>query len=184
MHVMSQETRISVPARARFTSVCPVVAGESLRLIADGNWRDGFKRRDAAGFDSRWLLRPFERFRVLPKARWCALGGVVGPSNASNSELRGMARRHGVDLSAAADHILHWLADRSGTLYVFANDVPWAYWNNSGRIVLRVHAGSGATASAPIEAPPDFAPFLAEKSGAGSGDHPRPESSTTGWVAG
>ncbi len=184
MHVLPQESRIAVPARARFTPVRPIAAGESLRLIADGTWRDGFRRFDATGFDSRWLMRPLERFRVLPEARWCSLGGVVGPSGASNRELRELARRHGVDLSAAAVHILHWQADRSGTFYVFANDVPWAYWNNSGCIVLRVHAGSGATAPAPTEDPPDFAPCLAEKSGAGSGDHPRPENSTTGWVAG
>lgn len=175
MHVLPQESRIVVPARARFTPVRTVATGDSLRLIADGSWRDGFVRRDAAGFESRWLLRPFERFRILPSARWCALGGVIGPQGASPSELRRLARQQGIDLSAAADHILGWTADRNGMFYVFANDVPWAYWNNSGSIVLRVHAADRPP-PAGLPTPNDGdAPFFPEKRGAGSGDHPRPQ---------
>lgn len=101
-------------------------AGTSYRFSATGTWKDWSIECDATGYES-FKLRPFERLRRMRHARWFSLIGVVDKAKETCFDI-GLLIESGGTYTAAVD----------GTLFCFANDVSFMYWNNSGVIDLEV----------------------------------------------
>ncbi len=132
---------IKVHAKDRNTFVARVAAGSRYHLLAEGQWVDWWIRTTANGFSTP-LLRLMERHRRHPSANWFALIGFIAsaplPSRVDLEPL-------GVDLldlSAYLDARKDWIAPSTGSMHVFPNDLPGAYWNNKGSITLTVTAAS------------------------------------------
>jgi hypothetical protein len=101
-----------------------VVAGRNYRLSAAGRWKDAGIDTDAAGYPSANLPQRWtERWRRQPDAPWFALVGAID-------------RRRETQFVIGSG--CAWRATASGELTCFANDLRWFYFNNSGRVVLRV----------------------------------------------
>jgi hypothetical protein len=103
-----------------------VIKGHRYRFSAHGLWRDWKTETDVSGYQSASLQR-FESWRRLPEAHWFSLVGAVDKDRATLFDIGRLI---------AADE--PWLAQKSGTLYGFANDVWFMYWNNHGRIELQM----------------------------------------------
>ena len=133
-HLAVDETRSSVEIRARprwnSTGIL-VLPGERYAFRAQGEWIDGGIHTDPNGFStdrapaiSRWLLGACESRRRAPTENWFRLIGCVG-----------------LDLKCAfpiGEKYDEWIVDTKGELTCFANDVPFAYWNNEGSVRLTV----------------------------------------------
>ncbi|MBD8527661.1 hypothetical protein [Pseudomarimonas arenosa] len=134
---------VLVWAEDRFTEVATVEQGRRYRIAVWGGWTDWWINSTPRGFDSTFMLRAFERHRVLPNAKWFALGGLVAASDEDLGALDELVAEQAFDLTPFLDPGRLWTAPTSGSLYLFANDVPWAYFNNRGAIEVRVEeAGS------------------------------------------
>lgn len=120
----------------KYTDVGHVEAGRKYSLKAVGAWADWLVCTDAQGFTSKGPMKLWERQRRHPNARWFALIGVVARARES---LRPDERvlSEPIDLSKAITEGF-WIAPETGTLLVFANDVPGFYWNNRGSIRVAV----------------------------------------------
>ena len=115
---------IPVHARLRWNATGILVSPhEHYRLTADGEWTDWFVATSANGY-TKVYLRPAEPFRRLPDEPWFCLCGAVTVSGEP----------------FAIGRTLEWVVPESadGELLCFSNDVPWAYWNNRGAVVLAV----------------------------------------------
>ena len=107
-------------------------SGGRYRFLASGRWRDGgLDSTTAGGFALRdvpiwtrpimWAAQPIRR---APRASWFALVAEL------STEPR--------EFFVIGDSLPRWVADRSGELVVFANDVKHFEHNNQGCISLRV----------------------------------------------
>lgn len=99
-------------------------AGQPLRVVAAGRWRDWTIETDANDF-SRPHLKLAEPLRRAPSARWFQLCGSVD-------------RR--LDQVVLLGRDVSFSAPASGRLSLFANDVSWMHWNNAGRITVQILA--------------------------------------------
>jgi hypothetical protein len=68
-------------------------------------------------------MRLAERSRRVPTANWFALIGTLNGRD---------------DTAFVIGRQLEYTADASARLVCFANDVPWAYWNNFGSVTLTI----------------------------------------------
>jgi len=109
-----------------------VTAGQRLRVVASGRWRDWTIETDADGF-SRAHLKLAEPLRRAPMARWFQLCGAVD-------------RR--LDQVVVLGQDVAFTAPASGRLFLFANDVSWMHWNNAGRITVQILTDDGASPGA------------------------------------
>lgn len=107
-----------------------VAAGEAYLLRASGTWTDWFVHAtpDGIALDevprlARLVYRVFARARRAPEAPWFALVGALGPTERTAFAI-GRGRT--------------WTAPADGELHAFANDVPFAYWNNRGTLQLTI----------------------------------------------
>lgn len=101
-----------------------VKEGEEYRFAAVGRWTDWCIPCDANGYASTTpMLKASESLRRMPQENWFALIGAVG-------------RNNGHYFRIGAKSVQRMPA--AGTLYCFANDVPWMYWNNQGTIQLTI----------------------------------------------
>jgi len=101
-----------------------VVEGHRYRFSATGEWKDWRTPSGATGYlDDR--LKRFEPLRRLPEARWFSLVGAV---NRDRLTL--------FDIGHLIAEQQPWTAPETGTLYCFANDVWFMYWNNRGTVEL------------------------------------------------
>jgi hypothetical protein len=118
--------RLEVPAHAKRTSTGLLVApGEQYDISATGTWCDT-KRHccSADGYkSSNAILRSSERWRRIPDAKWFALIAAT-----REAEKRGVA----VGSSGLYE------PDVNGVLVLFANDVSFMYFNNSGSVSVTV----------------------------------------------
>jgi hypothetical protein len=103
-----------------------VVSGQvfNFAVPASEEWTDWRNRCNADGYTSTHLMRRLEIFRRVPKARWLQLIGTIGKSIRSPVVI--------------GSQFLEFLPSSPGRLYLFANDVPWMYWNNRGMIAVRI----------------------------------------------
>jgi hypothetical protein len=103
-----------------------VVSGQvfSFNVPSGEEWIDWQKAYGADGYGSTYLIRPWEIFRRVPQAKWFQLIGTIGKSIKSPVII--------------GSKLVNFLPAFPGRLYLFANDVPWMYWNNRGMIALRV----------------------------------------------
>ena len=114
---------ILVDARRRWNDSGVVVeAGQRYRISVapTETWKDWFVTSGPDGY-TKWILKPFEFMRRASNAPWFALMASV---NRSEPTLVGRE--------------CEFEADRCGRLELFANDLPFMYWNNSGRITVSV----------------------------------------------
>jgi hypothetical protein len=95
-----------------------VVSGQAFRFAvpAAEKWTDWQKPCTADGYASSRFVRPLEFFRRVPKAGWLQLVGTIGKSITSPVVI--------------GSKLLNFLPPFPGRLYLFANDVPWMYWNS------------------------------------------------------
>jgi hypothetical protein len=103
-----------------------VVCGQSFSFSVplSEQWMDWKRPCGANGYHSTRLIRPWEALRRVPKANWFQLIATVGRSLESAAVI-------GTKLS-------QFLPPFPGRLYLFANDLPWMYWNNRGMIAVRI----------------------------------------------
>lgn len=99
-----------------------VEAGQVLRFQASGTWKDWFRTETARGWDAAYMA-PFRRFRRRRDANFFALIGAFDRDDRTNFR---------IDLDGPQT------MPRSGDLFFYANDVPWAYGNNDGALQLTV----------------------------------------------
>jgi len=102
-----------------------VSKGQTLRFAASGVWSDWGRICGSAGYESTPLLRPFEGLRRMPSAQWFELVGCVD-------------RR--LDQCFAIGDAAQAIAPAAGRLFLFANDVAFMYWNNTGSLDVTIEA--------------------------------------------
>lgn len=118
--------------------------------VADG---DGWMRipvKDLCGWPNDWhriAAAPLFWFRRRPFSPWFALIATVDQRKPFRLE-PGQS-----PLGVAHDEKVSWsrpfVAPATGELICYFNDVPWAYGNNHGSIVLRLHGDKRHHASVP-----------------------------------
>jgi hypothetical protein len=111
-----------------------MVAGQEYILSAEGEWIDWFIHYGPNGgaSGSNLFLRLFEWARRMPHEHWFALIGAIN-SDQRTAFLIGSSRIY--------------RATMSGELTCYANDVPWAYGNNTGSVELDVRPSERSPAS-------------------------------------
>jgi hypothetical protein len=107
-------------------------AGERFRFDAYGRWRDASIAAPPEGYaigaapilvrPSLWAFKPLCR---VPAAQYFALVVYVDGAPLTTSAICGV-------------NAGRWDSPADGELIAFANDVSFMYWNNHGRITLRV----------------------------------------------
>ncbi len=130
-------TSITIPIEAHKewnNTQIRLVAGEEYHLKASGQWVDWYIVCDADGWPSgllnilfglsglNLLLEATKGFRRAPEERMFALIGSIDQQ----------APYFGIGVEATI------APTATGTLYCFANDVPFFYWNNWGTIQLTI----------------------------------------------
>lgn len=133
---------VSVVAKAKYTAIGRVQAGKAYVVTARGEWRDWVICTDARGFDSTWVMRWGEARRRHPEARWFALVGVITATTTPPEDDQ-HALVKPIDLSPYLAPGVPWISPASGTLFVFANDMPSMYWNNHGEIRVQLDPTTG-----------------------------------------
>jgi len=101
-------TRISAgkaPASMSFPARC-----SHLRFQNGERWTDWKNECGADGYNSNWLLRPWETFRRVPQARWFQLICTIGKSIRSPLVI--------------GSHSPDFLPSFPSRFYLFANDLP------------------------------------------------------------
>jgi hypothetical protein len=103
-----------------------VVSGQvfSFTVPVGEEWSGWQKPCSANGYGSSCFVKPWEPFRRVPKVNWLQLIGTIGRSTKSPVII--------------GSKLLNFLPPLPGRLYLFANDVPWMYWNNQGMIAVRI----------------------------------------------
>ena len=127
-------TSITTPILARKewnNTQIRLVAGEEYHLKASGQWTDWYIVCDADGWPSglsnllfglNLLSEATKGFRRVPEERLFTLIGSI--------DQKAPYFRIGVEASISPQS--------TGTLYCFANDVSFMYWNNFGEIQLTI----------------------------------------------
>lgn len=117
---------ITVRARDPMTRTeLVLVRGATYRFESSGHWWDWFVRTTAVGYEGR--LVPLKAKRVVPGSKWFSLIGCIDGEVSTAFDI-GRLIETGTTYTAVAE----------GRLYLFANDVPGMFWNNWGRITVRV----------------------------------------------
>lgn len=89
-------------------------------------WKDAFVSCDPIYGHNSLLARPMKRFCRMRGQNYYVLIGCIGRDKATFFPVFQFRDKP-------------YQPDRSGRLWVFANDVPGFYWNNYGRLSLQVH---------------------------------------------
>ncbi len=163
-HERSPVHRLEKPGDAQ---ECPVFAlkwwnaaglqvrrGEQYEISASGEWTDKATVTSPAGYPSDgWVLRLVENSRRVESAPWFTLIAAIHPDadlEAKNptthnmvtggveSVFRGVSRTDGQAQLAAVGRRGKITVERDGFLYLFANDSPFAYGNNSGYLDAQI----------------------------------------------
>jgi len=114
-----------VCARRRYNDTLLFVrAGETYRFVihSPNSWKDWYHSTCAGGYPSMFLQKPWESGRVIPTANWFALCGEIT-----------LGERFVIG-NGPSQHPFQ----SSGSLFLFANDHPWSYWNNFGQISVSI----------------------------------------------
>lgn len=115
---------VSVRAREHWNDTkLDVRPGERWLISATGQWTDWKTPSGPEGYFEP-KLKLFERLRRMPQAPWFSLVSAVG--NAPDSFV--LIGRSG-----------ELRPTRAGRLLLFANDVSFMYWNNSGELAVAIH---------------------------------------------
>lgn len=98
--------------------------GKRYRFKASGHWKDAWEQCPATGYTSM-MLWPFEMLRREPRAKWFSAIGRIDDKPNTQFDIGDLIETDGI-----------YTATETGTLYCFANDVWFMYWNNTGEIEL------------------------------------------------
>lgn len=129
---IGKAVEVEVIANQKFNATGVRVArGQRYQLVAAGIWNDGGIDTGPDGFVidrdapvvSRWLLKLCARLLRYPGRNYFCLIGCTRSNRETFFPI-------GVSLE--------WSVATDGELACFANDVPFAYWNNRKRITLSV----------------------------------------------
>ncbi len=103
-----------------------VSPGQIYNFVVPENekWIDWCIPCGADGYPSTPLIRPWEGLRRVPNANWLQLIGTVGRSTRPPILI--------------GSKLMDFSPPFPGRLYFFANDLAWMYWNNKGKIAVRV----------------------------------------------
>lgn len=107
-----------------------VRANDRLAFSATGTWKDWFINCDADGYDGRILYFIGRPPRIDDSGRYFRLMGRILSDN--EPRVDDPSKTFAIGRAAAIS------ADRSGLLYVFANDRLGYYGNNSGQVRLTI----------------------------------------------
>ncbi len=126
-HMNVNETRSGIDIWARFwwnPTLIRVVIGQEYVFTASGEWDDGGIWSGPEGYVcDRWYLTASAWMRRAPHEHWFALICMVNQNPGT---------------AIAIGHELRWAATANGRLECFANDIPFMYLNNAGRVKLTV----------------------------------------------
>jgi hypothetical protein len=103
-----------------------VVSGQVFSFAAPPGqeWTYWQRRCSADGYASSVFGRPLEVFRRVPRADWLQLVCTIGKSSKRSTII--------------GSRLVDFAPAYRGRLYLFANDLPWMYWNNRGMIAVRI----------------------------------------------
>ncbi|SEK17985.1 hypothetical protein [Parapedobacter koreensis] len=93
-----------------------VSANQTYRFVAKGRWRDFIVKTGANGYTASYM-RLFDGYKRFQNANWFSLIGSIDKSRDFE-----IGKTNTVEMKA------------SGFLYLYANDAPRFYFNNSGKI--------------------------------------------------
>jgi hypothetical protein len=103
--------------------------GERYLLSATGRWYDASFAAGPEGYKSpNFYFRALEGLRRVPCADWFALVVTVGQNLSSAFVVTPFAGAPPTTLDVTQD----------GSLFGFANDLSWFYFNNSGCVLLTI----------------------------------------------
>ena len=104
------------------------VQGKKYRFVSHGKWYDAKIECSATGYRCE-KLKYFEWMRTMPAANWFSLIGRIDNKKSTQFDIGSLVDRDEV-----------FCATATGTLYCFANDVWFMYWNNKGCVDLDMHS--------------------------------------------
>jgi hypothetical protein len=124
LHVGQSTTCLVSAQRLCNNTLLLVRAGENYRFKVNppNNWSDWGKPSSADGYGSTFFQKPWEHGRVIPSANWFALCGEISQNDRF--------------VIGSGPH--DYLCRSTGPLFLFANDHPLFYWNNSGQISVSI----------------------------------------------
>lgn len=99
-----------------------VEQGKQYRFAAQGKWNDASHECSATGYTAD-SLRRWEWLRRMQEAKWFSLIGQIDNRRETRFDIGHLIETNSV-----------YVAKATGTLYCFANDVWFMYWNNKGAI--------------------------------------------------
>ncbi|MGK6351570.1 hypothetical protein [Parapedobacter sp. DT-150] len=97
-----------------------VITEETYEFVSKGRWKEFVIKTDAAGHSS-FFKRPFNRYKRYRQAKWLSLIGSID-------------KTHDFEIGKSKVITMPF----TGVLYLFANDIPNWYFNNSGKISLLI----------------------------------------------
>lgn len=131
---------IQINAECKWNDTGVILAkGESYLLKSIGYWYDLGIKTDATGYTTNnkqvpwysWLaLNLTSRFRRQPTSDWFSLIGCIGNSEDRCFDIGNVLK--------TSNNTAIIKANETGTLYCYANDVSFAYGNNSGYILISI----------------------------------------------
>ena len=118
-----------INARNRLTRTpFQIEQGKKYRFVSQGTWFDSKQECAATGYRSA-KLRYFEWMRRMPAANWFSLIGRIDNKKGTQFDIGSLIEKDEV-----------FSAITTGTLYCFANDVWFMYWNNKGFVDLEMQS--------------------------------------------
>lgn len=124
---------VTVHARMRHNSTGIIMkAGSTYRVSVDDSekWRDGKISCNANGWSTdgvrppmHWIIKKTERWRLVSDADWFMLAGTYA--------------RHRDQVFAIGSHS-EFIAIHDDELLLYANDLPWMFWNNRGNLRVSI----------------------------------------------
>jgi hypothetical protein len=101
-----------------------VEAGQSYRFVAQGSWIDASHECCAIGYNDE-RLRCWEWLKREPSGKWFSVIGQIDKKRNTQFDIGCLIETNSV-----------YTATATGTLFCFANDAWFMYWNNKGLLDL------------------------------------------------
>jgi hypothetical protein len=134
---------IDVPSHREWVDTgVDVEPGDVLELTATGFWWDAWIRTSSDGYSAPLFYKAGKTPRILDGDKYFRLMGRIGDRSGPPSTDTQLSA-HGPDATFAIGRHVVRTAERSGRLYVFANDRQGYYWNNWGQVRLTITRRTG-----------------------------------------
>lgn len=111
--------------------------GDTLEFTATGTWWDFYIPCSADGYRSSFFYALGISPRIRDHGRYFRLmGRIASGTHAPTTDTQ--IDPNDPNATFVIGTRAKYVARRAGTLYVFANDLNWMYWNNWGFVTLKV----------------------------------------------